>query len=970
VLGVLRVPVVLWVLVPGVVWVLGVLGCPSAFAQQAPPAAPFVGKPVVWVAVSVEGRPSTDPVLLEAVQTKIGRPLDMADVRETMTHLYTLGRFDDVQVEANEAAGGVAITIQLEPIHVVTKVEFRGELALPEGELRDRMAERFGSTPTLGRAADVAEVLSQLYAERGYLQAKVAPGAPILQHEPERATVVFDVTAGPRVKIARTQITGNPLEPAARVEERLRIAPEGPYQPGDLRTRLNDYVTWMRHRGHYEATARDQARLNADRTEVELTVDVQPGPVVSVQFTGDPLPADKRADLVPVEREGSVDQDILEDAAHAITDYLQQQGYWKANVAPPTRKEADGQVAIVFNVQRGPLFRVAPGGVKVSGAAQLPAEDLRLFLKTLPEGDPFVASKMSAIEGAIKQAYLRRGYATVQVESQPNQAGPNLVAPAIVVKEGPPVLIGTIGVKDNEKVPAAQLLDSLGTIGLRTGAPYYGPTVAAARDEILNRYLDRGFQSADVIALPPVAVASGATARADVVFQVTEGPQTMVEHIFITGNVRTKQAVIERELRIRPDAPLGQQDLTDTRQNLARLGLFRRIQISAVSHGDPTRSDVIVTVEESQQTTLDYGGGLQVERILRDSDTPFQRYEFAPRGFFEIGRRNVGGKNRSINLYTRVGVRPSADTAESNPFGFPEYRVVGTYREPRVLQGFADATGTAAIEQGVRTGFNFVRKGMNAELTHQVSPRVRTSGQYAFTTTRIFDEQLSEEDKLTVDRVFSQVRLSMFSGAVSRDSRDDLLAPQRGTLLSADATVAPRPLGSEIGFVKLFLQGFLYRQFGRPNQVFAAGARVGMARTQKQIKNGVEIEDLPASERFFAGGDTTVRGFARDSLGRPETLTPTGFPRGGDAEIILNAELRLPVKGGFGAVVFADSGNVFAKAADFELAKLRAALGFGGRYVSPFGPIRIDFGFPVHRYVIGNELEKRFQIHFSMGHAF
>jgi outer membrane translocation and assembly module TamA len=189
-------------------------------------------------------------------------------------------------------------------------------------------------------------------------------------------------------------------------------------------------------------------------------------------------------------------------------------------------------------------------------------------------------------------------------------------------------------------------------------------------------------------------------------------------------------------------------------------------------------------------------------------------------------------------------------------------------------------------------------------------------------------------------------------------------------LLSADATLAAQAIGSEVGFVKLFMQGFFYQQFGRANQVFAGGVRVGMAKAQNQVVEGQLVEDRPASELFSAGGDTTVRGFARDSLGRPETLTANGFPRGGDAEIILNAELRVPVKGGFGAVLFADSGNVFAKAADFDLTKLRASLGFGGRYVSPFGPIRIDFGFPVHRYVIGGELEKRYQIHFSMGHAF
>jgi outer membrane protein assembly complex protein YaeT len=617
------------------------------------------------------------------------------------------------------------------------------------------------------------------------------------------------------------------------------------------------------------------------------------------------------------------------------------------------------------------LFRVAPGGVQVNGAAQLSAEELRPFLHTLPEGDPFVASKLTAIDGAIKQRYLERGYASVQVESQPNQVGPNLVQPVVVVKEGPLVHVGAITVTGNDSVPTPQLLDGL---GLATGAAYYGPAVAAARDEILTRYLDRGFQSADVVVQRPQQVTAGNAASADLVFQVREGPQTKVEHIFITGNVRTKQAVIQRELRIQEGAPLGQQALTETRRNLAGLGLFRRIQISAVTHGDPTLSDVIVAVEESQQTTIYYGGGAQVERILRENDVtgqPIQRYEFAPRGFFEVGRRNVGGKNRSVNLYTRFGVRPDATTENSSAFSFPEYRVVGTYREPKAVRGFGDLTGTAAIEQGVRTGFNFTRKGMNAELSHQVSARVRVSGQYAFTTTHtFFNQQLSEEDRLDVDRVFSQVRLSSLSGAISRDTRDDPLAPQHGMLMSADATAAARPLGSEIGFIKVFLQGFLYQQFGRPNQVFAAGARVGMARPQKQVVEGLEVEDLPASERFFAGGDTTVRGFARDSLGRPETLSLNGFPLGGDAEIILNAELRLPVKGGFGAVVFADSGNVFAQAADFDLTQLRLALGFGARYVSPFGPIRIDFGFPVHRYVIGNELEKRYQIHFSMGHAF
>jgi len=110
----------------------------------------------------------------------------------------------------------------------------------------------------------------------------------------------------------------------------------------------------------------------------------------------------------------------------------------------------------------------------------------------------------------------------------------------------------------------------------------------------------------------------------------------------------------------------------------------------------------------------------------------------------------------------------------------------------------------------------------------------------------------------------------------------------------------------------------------------------------------VDQRDLPEAERFFAGGDTTVRGFALDTLGTPETISSEGFPIGGNAETIFNAELRVPVRGGLGVVTFLDTGNVFAHVADIDLIELRSAVGFGLRYKSPIGPIRIDWGFKVH----------------------
>ena len=329
--------------------------------------------------------------------------------------------------------------------------------------------------------------------------------------------------------------------------------------------------------------------------------------------------------------------------------------------------------------------------------------------------------------------------------------------------------------------------------------------------------------------------------------------------------------------------------------------------------------------------------------------------------------------------YTRLSLRPNSNPDVPKTFGFEEYRVVGTYREPKAARGLADLIATVAAEQGRRTSFNFSRKGINLEVVRRVSPLIRSSTRYSLGTTRIFDEQLAPADRLKIDRFFPQVRLSAFSEALARDTRDDLLEPQRGTLMSADGTFAARVYGSQVGYTKTFLQGFYYHRLGRPRLVFAGGARLGLARpftreTQQIGADGtietVLITDLPASERFFAGGDTTIRGYALDSVGERETISPQGFPIGGNALVILNAELRTPVWRDVGAAFFIDGGNVFAHASDFNLGDLRGGVGFGLRYRSPIGPIRLDLGFKLDRRVVAGRLEPRTAIHFSIGQAF
>ena len=315
--------------------------------------------------------------------------------------------------------------------------------------------------------------------------------------------------------------------------------------------------------------------------------------------------------------------------------------------------------------------------------------------------------------------------------------------------------------------------------------------------------------------------------------------------------------------------------------------------------------------------------------------------------------------------------------------------MVGTYREPRVLDTRVDGLLTGILEQAIRSSFNFVRREARAEGGWRLSPKYSMAVRYSFENTRLFDEKFTDEEKPLIDRLFPQVRLSKFSGSVIRDTRNDVIDPDRGTFMIVDGEVAPRFAGSEVGFVKTFVQSFAFRRLAAPRRtVLAMGARLGLAHgfprtVESEDVNGAPIigpggqpvvavvQDLPASERFFAGGDTTVRGFSLDRLGTDATISPSGFPTGGNGLIVLNAEVRATLFGGFGVVGFLDGGNVFPGASDIDLGELRAAAGFGLRYQSPVGPIRIDLGFKLDRRELSpGRLERLSVLHISLGQAF
>jgi outer membrane protein insertion porin family len=953
----------------------------------------LIGQLVTDQVVETTEGTGVDPGVLELVETRIGEPLSLEDVRGTIDHLIGLGRFDDVRALATRGATGIELRWVLRPIRAVTRVTISGGGDLTDEAVRSVIDERFAGEMAAARAPELATAVSTFYRDHGYRAAAVSP---LVEpgSTPGTAVLTLQVSPGPRTTIASASVTGTPTEPAARILERLQVQPGRVYDRVALLERLLAYESDLRAEGFYAAAVRETTTFADEAHTADVEVAVEAGLRVRLVYAGDPIPGGSLESLVPVREERSVDEDLLEDASRNIEAYLRERGY-RAAQAPYARTERNGELVLTFTVSRGPLHHV--NRVSVTGNSTLPGIEIEPLLK-LNRGDPFADARVSAITAAIEELYRVRGYERVAVkpavEVLPESGDGVRFRPVDVrfnIVEGPQTTVDAVRIDGALGILPEALRSGLGLV---PGRPFYRPLLAADRDFLSRSYRNDGYLAATV--LPTVTFADD-NRRASVVWTIREGEQSRVDRVLITGNSRTDSDIIRRELRIGPGQPLGAEAIAESQQRLSQLGLFRRVRISDLPRtGSPLR-DILVAVEEAPSTGITYGGGIEVGRRLRpaeDGGPAQERIEVAPRGFFEVSRRNLWGKNRTLSFFSRVSLRPrdpevdSTDPTDTGGYGFNDYRVTGTFREPRAFGRPGDAQFTAFLERGIRASFNFNRRGVRGDYARRFAAGLTATVRYTYDYTQLFDEQIAPEDRLLIDRLFPQVRLSTFSGGLLRDSRDDVLDPQRGTVLGFDTSVAARAYGSEVGFGKTFLQGFVYRHLPGSRFVVVGGARLGLARGYPRDlprvdengqpvldENGEPIvdvlEEVPASERFFAGGDTTVRGFSLDRLGTAETLDPQGFPQGGNGLLVLNAELRAPYWKGLGLVGFVDAGNVFALASDIDVGEARVATGFGVRYRSPIGPLRVDLGFKVNPRVLPDGSRERGSIfHISLGQAF
>jgi outer membrane protein insertion porin family len=888
-----------------------------------------------------------------------------------------------------------------EPRVTVEDMVFTGNPGLPLHELDREVRSHYGGLPPANRVADVPETVRRILIGEGFRRA-MATGSTVRVGTPERTRLVVNVDAGPRTMIAGVTVTGTSPMSAERILSRTGAVANTPFRERHISTELARIRADLREDGFYKAIAVPRSDFpDADEQRVNLTLHVDAGPRVRIRYLPDKshLPSGNVENYIPIAQEHSVEQDLLDDAVREIVSGLRRDGYWRATASHRQEPGAPGEIVVIFEIGRGRRYRIER--VDVPTGMQVPAATFEAEPGLKP-GDWFSQDRaMAAMLRIRAREYWGNGYhqATFLPEfreaDEPGRGGPVgriVIFPNFTEGVRATIREITFDLGERPRISPAALRVQMQAVA---GAPY--SAVVRFRDytRLLEFYTETGHPSASVVIEP---VFNEAQTEVTLAVRAREGPRIVVGSITVVGNQTIRREAILQDIDLVPGQPYSDARLLASQRQIHERGNFRSVQITPEPRAENSEvQHITISVAEAPATTFGIGPGVEIAKHVRTTESGEEdRVEFAPRAFLELTRRNLGGMNRSLSFFGRVSLQaknaPGDPTVDGSCCGFSEYKVSTTYQERYAFRSRTDILAGASSEQGVRETFSFLKQVFNADLVRRLGPGVAVSARYALEFNELFDERIPEEDQRDIDRLFPQVRLSIVSGGFAIDRRDDPAAPTRGTLWTGTADFALRPLGSEIGYIKTFMQGIYFRPLTENRRVVLGlrmelGLAHGFEREVEVLDEDgnpvlgpdgqpvVEtVEDLPASQRFYAGGSTTVRGFAVDRLGVREILTDDGLSNGGNGMVIMNAELRVGLGNVFGrplvGVAFADGGNVFQFAGNLDFGRLRGAVGLGGRWDSPVGPLRLDVGRKTSLLVFNNGPESRWEWHFSLGHAF
>lgn len=773
-----------------------------------------------------------------------------------------------------------------------------------------------------------------------------------------------------------------------------------PYKEGEdfreeyLNKAERDLLDFYGRRGFPGAAVSIAAEDSKKMSEVNIRILIDEGEPLLIETID--ISDDVRR-LLRVSEGDIFDRDVIEMEIKRLKEYLRKQDYVHPLVGP--YRFSDG--TLVIPVQKGQRLQMFfEGNSSVS-------------TKKLREEVPFFEDQGvtdEAVQEAIdrmRNIYVSKGYYHAQIAAG-LESEKDVIKITFIFFEGKKVILKKIafqgsGISD-------EVLKNI--IPLEENKPYDDTLLEASQESIIRFYNALGYLRTEVTEAEKEFLNEG---QLVLTMKISEGPQTKLEKIEVSGNERISAFEINEALQLQEGAPYNVVDIRDARYRVLSLyGKYgymdARVEVDStikdesafitflVTEGRPsvigkviyrgnrkTKAKII-----KREFSVHEGDPFNYEEILKTKQRLYKLGIFSEVSIDSLPPEEADREKlvRDILVSLREGNAGSVEI--SLGYGDYErfrgaldinYRNIGGYNRQAGFRAEA-----SSVEERYVLRFREPRLFNKAGLPFTAQLMLEDTRSVNSDTDEVFYEinrlslilgsemQLSRNWKAALSYEYSFVDthdvapgvvlsredtgtlgIGSISPSIFYDTRDDPFDPTTGSLHGIVLKTALAALLSESEFIKGTFQSSWY--FPLPKKiVFAFSLRGGMAYSYDDIK------ELPLVERFFLGGRTTVRGYNNDTLG-PKGVDDT--PTGGNIFVLTNGEFRIPIGKGFGLVTFVDAGNVWQLAEDID-ASLKYTAGVGIRYRTPVGPIRVDYGHKMNK----EEGESSGEVHFSFGHAF
>lgn len=942
----------------------------AAFAQSASQKLKisYEGQTVGSIYLIAGPHRNTEPLLPLMLQQP-GEPYSQEKIQASAAALQKAGDFRKVEVNVDPEAGGLRVSFVLEPAY------YPGVIRFPEA------AKHFSYTRLLqvvnlrdedpyvkARALQSAKSLQRFLRHNGFFQSQVSLEEQI-DDAHEIVSVIFHTQLGKRAKIGKVDIRGPTAPEAADLLHSVRSLRArftgGLLKPGKTysRERIETATALIKsalakdHRlaGHVREN-RPQYHPETNRADVSFTVET--GPEVNVRSTGArlsvvPFLSGRQArKLIPIYSEGAVDPELVSEGRANLEDYFQKKGYFDVKVTTHFARAGD-KISILYQINKGKKHKVERivfrGNRRFSGDDLLARAAIRKG-RFLSHGS-FSQKLLKKSVRTLEAVYHDAGYEEVKVTPQVADHEPSIDV-TFQIAEGQQTLVEGLHVNGNQAIPYESLTAPKG-FAVRPGGPFSPRRISEDRNRILATYLDRGYLSAEMD--PVITRRPEDRNRVDVTYNITEHQPVRVDQVVYLGQKQARVSLVRQTAELPPESPMSQTKALEAESRLYELGVF---DWASVGPRKPvttqTDEEMLIKVHEDKRNEITYGFGFEISR--RGGNVPTGTVAVPGGPPVGLGDQQVAPSEatfaspRGSIAYTRRNIRGLGETGSiSLLLSRLDQRALATYTVPYFRGTRWTALTSLSAERTTANPLFAASLGQASFQLERILNRktnTRLQLRYAFKKTTL-SQLLVPGLVLPQD---TRVHLSTFSATLLRDTRDKPLDAHRGSLSTIDLGITPSVLGSSADFVRLFSQYAFYKPIH--SLVWANSLRLGWVKS-------FAGSFVPTSELFFSGGGATLRGFPINEAG-PQRLVPfcdvltgqTGcvnvtVPVGGRQLFVLNSELRFPlgIMKNFGGVVFYDAGNVY-RAINFRsfVDNYSNTVGFGFRYSTPVGPIRIDIG--------------------------